>query len=85
VTSDKSKAFEMLANRLADLKDYNIKTTEEIFRNLVAELGIQSGDLVHPVRVALTGRAIGPGLFDTMIILGQQKTVNRLRQAFHKA
>ncbi len=84
VTSDKAKAFEMLANRLADLKDYNIKTTEEVFRNLVAELGIQSGDLVHPVRVALTGRAIGPGLFDTMNILGQGKTVNRLRQAFHK-
>jgi len=84
LTPDKAKAFELLSSRLAALKEYNIKTAEEAFRSLVGELGIPSGDLVHPVRVALTGRAIGPGLFETMAILGQDKTVSRLHGAFQK-
>jgi len=32
--------------------------------------------------VALTGRAVGPGLFDTMAVLGQARTIQRLRQTF---
>jgi glutamyl-tRNA synthetase len=82
LTPDKAKVFTMLSDRLAALNEYSLKTTEETFRGLVGELGIQAGELVHPVRVALTGRAIGPGLFDTMAILGKEKTVNRLRNAF---
>jgi glutamyl-tRNA synthetase len=81
LTADKAEAFEKLGNRLSKLEDFSLKTAEEAFRTLVAELGIPAGDLVHPVRVALTGRAIGPGLFDTMVILGKEKTVNRLRHA----
>ena len=48
-------------------RDFNAKTAEEAFRGVVAQLGIEAGALVHPVRVALTGRAVGPGLFDTMV------------------
>jgi glutamyl-tRNA synthetase len=81
LTTDKAKAFELLSDRLSSLTEYNLKTTEEAFRQLVGELGIPSGDLVHPVRVALTGRAIGPGLFETMAILGKDKTVSRLRSS----
>lgn len=77
-----AKEFNVLADRLAGLSDFNIKTSEDVFRAVVAELGLQAGDLVHPVRVALTGKAVGPGLFDTMALLGQERTINRLRQAF---
>ena len=79
-----SKEFNLLAQRLSAVEHFDIKTAEETFRNLVAELGIKAGDLVHPVRVALTGKAIGPGLFDTMVILGKERTVKRLAQVFSK-
>lgn len=81
---DNSKEFSLLAERLSATEHFDIKTAEEIFRDLVAELGIKAGDLVHPVRVALTGKAIGPGLFDTMAILGKERTVKRLSQVFNK-
>jgi len=77
-----TKEFGLLAERLSTLTDFNAKTAEEVFRHLVAELGIEAGVLVHPVRVALTGRAVGPGLFDTMAVLGQEKTIRRLKEAF---
>ncbi len=76
------KEFLMLADALEKLSTYDIKTTEEVFRQVVAALGIKAGDLVHPVRGALTGKAVGPGLFETMVILGQANTVLRLRATF---
>ena len=64
------------------LKDYkaNYKTAghEEAFRKLVAELGIQAKQLIHPVRVALTGKTVGPGLFEVIYYLGRERSVRRL-------
>jgi len=37
-------------------------------------------DLVHPTRIALTGRRIGPGLFETMEVLGKDKVCQRLNK-----
>src|SRR5580698_1345045 len=79
LTQNLQKEFDLLAQRLGPISEYNVKTTEEVFRGVVAQLGIEAGVLVHPVRVALTGKAVGPGLFDTMVILGREKTVRRLR------
>jgi len=82
LSRDMSKEFALLAQALSEVSDFNTKTAEEAFRGVIAQLGIEAGDLVHPVRVALTGRAVGPGLFDTMVVLGQPKTIRRLRETF---
>lgn len=79
LAEDRSKEFGVLAEALDKLEEYNAKTAEEAFRMVVEKLGIKAGDLVHPVRVALTGRAVGPGLFETMAVLGKSKTVERLK------
>ena len=80
LTADKAKVFELLAARLGSLNAFDVKSAEESFRGLVKELNIQASDLVHPVRVALTGKSVGPGLFETMVVLGKEKTVQRLKQ-----
>jgi glutamyl-tRNA synthetase len=72
--------FCALAQRLEALTDFNAFTAETAFRELVAAQGLSASDLVHPVRVALTGRTIGPGLFETMSVLGKERTISRLRQ-----
>ena len=79
---DMRKEFDILAERLSTIGEFNVKAAEEAFRAVVAQLGIEAGVLVHPVRVALTGKAVGPGLFDTMAVLGQERTVRRLKEAF---
>ncbi len=81
-SKDMSKAFSLLADRLAAAQPFDMAMTEKVFRDLVAELGITSGDLVHPVRLALSASAVGPGLFETMAVLGQGLTVERLRKAY---
>ncbi len=84
LNKDLSKEFNLIAEALANLSTFDIKTSEAAFKEVVEKLGIKSGDLVHPVRVALTGKAVGPGLFDTMAVLGKERTVKRLQEAFKK-
>ena len=79
---NRKKEFGMLSDRLKTADPFNAATTEKVFRDCVAELGLTASDMVHPVRVALTGRAVGPGLFETMSLLGKDKTVQRLQEAF---
>ncbi|MEI6437246.1 MAG: glutamate--tRNA ligase [Candidatus Omnitrophota bacterium] len=76
------KEFSLLADRLEAVEAFDVASTEKVFRDVVAELGIPMGEMVHPVRVALTGDHVGPGLFDTMAVLGKTRTLARLRAAF---
>lgn len=76
------KEFLLLAGRLDAAESFDLSSTEKIFRDIVLELNISSGDLVHPTRLALTGHAVGPGLFDTMVALGKERTTARLRKAY---
>jgi glutamyl-tRNA synthetase len=70
----------LLADRLQILQAFTHENVELAVRGLADELAIKPGILMNPARVALTGQAVAPGLFDVMILLGQEKTVRRLRQ-----
>ncbi len=60
---------------------FDMESIENSFRNLSKELAISTGRLIHPTRLALSGRTIGPGLFDIIVLLGREKTVERLEKA----
>ena len=83
LTKDLSEEFKLLSKRIEKISDFDIKSIEQAFRSLVDELKIQASDLVHPVRAALTGKIIGPGLFETIWILGKEKTKSRLLAAYN--
>lgn len=68
-----------LADRLEALPDFKHDSVEAAVRGLADELGVKAGVLMNASRVALTGQAVAPGLFDVMILLGRDKTVARLR------
>lgn len=81
LSKDFTKEFALLGERLEKTEPFDVQTAEETFRSLAGELGLKAGDLVHPTRVVLTGKTVGPGLFETMAVLGKEKTVQRLKQA----
>jgi glutamyl-tRNA synthetase len=43
--------------------------------------GLKIGDVIHPIRVAVTGKSVGPGLYDCLAILGKEKSLARLTRA----
>jgi len=84
LSKDLSREFRLFIERLEALKDFNITTIEEAFRNLIKELNIESKALIHPIRVALTGKTIGPGLFEVIYYLGLEHTKQRLNKWIKK-
>ncbi len=70
-----------VAEELERLEPYDKDSTEALYRTLSDELGISTGRLIHPTRLAITGRTAGPGLFEIMDLLGRKQTVERLRKA----
>lgn len=61
--------------------EFSLASTEQIYNQLAEEIGISLGKLIHPTRLALTGRTVSPGMFDVMVLLGKERTVARLKKA----
>ena len=63
---------------LNDLEDWTLEATEESIKAIAeaAELGL--GKLAQPMRAALTGSTSSPGIFDVLVLLGKQESLDRL-------
>lgn len=66
---------------LAPVEPFDVSNTETAYRDLIEKRGISGGELIHPTRLALTGRTVGPGLFDVIALLGKNRTLERLDRA----
>ncbi|MCO5093261.1 glutamate--tRNA ligase [Bosea sp. (in: a-proteobacteria)] len=67
-----------IAEKLAGLGDWAPAPLEAAVRAYVEESGLKLGQAAQPLRAALTGRAMSPGLFDVMAVLGREETLARL-------
>ena len=76
--------FGLLIKDLEAVSPFSTERIEKCCRDLIQRLGIGGGDLIHPVRVAITGKSVSPGLFDVIHLLGKRKTIQRLCQAMKK-
>ncbi len=54
---------------------------EATLRSVAGGFGVGAGKIIHPVRLALSGMAIGPGLYELMLVLGKETVLRRLRRA----
>jgi glutamyl-tRNA synthetase len=67
--------------RLAAAEAFDAGALETLLKGFVEAEGIEVGQIVHAVRVAVTGKAIGFGLFDTLAILGKPRCLDRIDRA----
>jgi len=67
-----------LRDALAPLEDFTAAGLERTLKGVAAELGVKAGALVHPARLACTGAAAGPGLYQLLEILGKERVLKRL-------
>lgn len=70
--------------RMEALSAWSAESLEEAVRATAEEAGAKAGDIIHPVRVAVTGRMVGPSLFDTLAVLGRDRTLGRIRHALER-
>jgi glutamyl-tRNA synthetase len=69
------------ADRLAQLQTWEAGAIEEDLRGLVEELGEKPRTAFAPIRLAVTGSKISPGLFESLELLGRDESLRRLRAA----
>jgi glutamyl-tRNA synthetase len=70
-----------LLERLKALPEWTEEATEEAVRGLAAEREKGARHLIHPLRFAATGRTVSAGLFETLALLGRERTMLRLEKA----
>lgn len=75
------KILEKAGEIFLSLQDFTAVAAEEASRKLAEELNIKAADIIHSVRVAVSGRIMGPGLFELLEVLGKDKVIKRLESA----
>jgi glutamyl-tRNA synthetase len=70
-----------LRDALEKLERFDADTLQSTFKAVAIELGVKVGVLVHPVRLACTGRPVGPSLYHLMEVLGKARVISRLDRA----
>ncbi|MFC1884247.1 glutamate--tRNA ligase [Thermodesulfobacteriota bacterium] len=73
--------FEKTRTRLEELTDFNQKNLEKTFKAFIGDNNINFKNIAQPLRMALTGRTVSPGIFEVMDVLGQKEVLKRLDRA----
>ena len=79
---DRTRAgLEASLTSLEGLPAFDSETIEQALRSLADELGVKAGQLFGSLRIATTGQRVAPPLFQTMEVLGRERTLSSVRGA----
>jgi len=78
-------ALRALREALAALDDWSVESIEHAFQAVIAQHDLKLGKLAQPVRVAVTGTAASPGIFEVLDVLGRERSLARLDRAIATA
>ncbi len=81
LTPDAVPLLTELAERLKAVEPFTHSEVEKVFTTLVADKGVKLGKVAQPVRVALTGGTVSPGIFDVIEVMGKDRTIKRIEAA----
>jgi glutamyl-tRNA synthetase len=73
--------LEAFADELETVEPFEAAAIEARLREFLDARGKKIGDLIHSLRAATTGKSKGFGMFETLVILGRERSVNRIRRA----
>ena len=76
--------LEVLREEFLQLQTPRKEEYEEALHRVTEKLKIKNADLIHPLRLAVSGMGIGPGLFDILFILGKEETIRRITMAIER-
>ncbi|MEK7399010.1 MAG: glutamate--tRNA ligase [Candidatus Poribacteria bacterium] len=75
------EALNGLKQSFQSLDSFDGTALENAIKSYAESKGLSAGKLIQPLRVALTGKSVGPGIFETFVLLGKEKVVQRLEDA----
>ncbi len=78
-------ALKEFADLVEREQDFSKETLETMLKGLIERHGLKMGKVAQPLRVALTGRTVSPGIYEVMALLGKDRTVQRIRAGVEHA
>jgi glutamyl-tRNA synthetase len=80
-----AEPLKRLAGEIAALDgDFNESSIQAAFERVLTRFSMKLGQLAQPVRVALTGGTVSPGIYEVIAVLERDRTVRRLQQAIER-
>ncbi|MEX1258221.1 MAG: glutamate--tRNA ligase [Gemmatimonadota bacterium] len=73
-----------LQEKLGEIETWEGAALERALRTLAEERGEGAAKLIHPLRVAVTGRAVSPGIFEVLMVLGRDRAMARIGTALDR-
>jgi glutamyl-tRNA synthetase len=73
-----------LHDALASTEPFDVATSEATLRRIAEEQGVSAGKLIHPLRLALTGKGASPPIFDVAVVLGKERSLRRLQRLIER-
>jgi glutamyl-tRNA synthetase len=71
-------SLKTIRDRFAALAAFSAETTDKALHDLATEKSVNAGELVHPIRVAVSGSAAGPSLFHMLEVMGKERVLKRI-------
>lgn len=81
LTVDMLSVLQKAAEDIQALESYTQQGLEDVFKNIMEETHFKFGKIAQPLRVAITGTTVSPGIFEMLLALGQTTTVQRIQKA----
>jgi len=82
--AEATKRLIALRDEFTRIENWNLETLESTLKNLAQKLGCKTGDLVHPARVAVSGRSVGPSLYHMLEVMGKERVIKRFQRMIAK-
>jgi glutamyl/glutaminyl-tRNA synthetase len=82
--SGRCRAVAERRDALSTVEPFDVTTSEQALRKLAESRGVTAGKYIHPLRVALTGKAASPPIFDVLAVLGKDRALRRLQRLVNR-
>jgi glutamyl-tRNA synthetase len=81
LTPEMTGMLNQAADAIEALSDYTQPALETVFKKIMDDFNLGFGKIAQPLRVAITGTTVSPGIFEMLLALGKDNTVQRIRRA----
>jgi glutamyl-tRNA synthetase len=83
LTADTLDAIRRIFAELEAQSAFNEEILTQCFKKVIKDTGLKMGKIAQPIRVALTGTTVSPGIYEIIEVLGKDRTQSRLQKAIH--
>lgn len=83
-TPEIKEHFTNYTNELNNIEPWDAENLEQHLRSFAEKNGLKAGQFVHPLRLALTGQTVSPGIFEVMVVLGKNTVISRISSFISK-